>query len=58
VKYFDFVMVMIAAAFGLGVWLAPVVRNDYAEFKAFVQAKLKAAEQAAKDAAQGVVNKL
>jgi hypothetical protein len=58
VKYFDFVMLMVAASFGLGVWLAPLVRNDYAEFKAFVVGKLKAAEQAAKDAAQGAVNKL
>ena len=38
----------IFAAFALGVWLAPVVRGDYAEFKDYVEIKLKAAEQAAK----------
>jgi hypothetical protein len=46
----QFLMISIAilVAFFLGVWLAPVVRGDYGEFKAYVESKLKAAEQAGK----------
>ena len=39
------------AAFALGVWLAPVLRGDYASFKAYVEPKLKDAEQVAKSKA-------
>jgi hypothetical protein len=47
----NFLVISIAifVAFLAGVWLAPVVRGDYADFKAYVESKLKAAEQAAKD---------
>ena len=47
--HFLVISIAIFVAFFLGVWLAPVVRGDYAEFKAYVESKLKAAEQAAKD---------
>ena len=46
--HFLVISIAIFVAFFLGVWLAPVVRGDYGEFKAFVERKLKAAEQAAK----------
>ena len=46
--HFVLISIAIFVAFFLGVWLAPVVRGDYGEFKAFVERKLKAAEQAAK----------
>jgi hypothetical protein len=46
---FVFIAASILTAFSLGVWLAPVVRGDYGAFKAYVESKLKAAEQAAKD---------
>jgi hypothetical protein len=49
---FLFVSFLVVAAFALGVWLAPVIRNDYGEFKAYVEQKLKDAEQAAKDKAR------
>jgi hypothetical protein len=47
----DFLVIPIAiiVAFFLGVWIAPVVRGDYAEFKAYVESKIKAAQQAAKE---------
>jgi hypothetical protein len=47
----QFLMISIAilVAFFLGVWLAPIVRGDYGEFKAYIESKLKAAELAAKD---------
>ena len=51
-------LICFVVAFFVGVWLAPVVRGDYASFKAYVEAKLKAAELAAKDKATGVINKL
>ena len=47
--HFLVISIAIFVAFFLGVWLAPVVRGDYAEFKSYVESKLKAAEQAAKD---------
>jgi len=43
------ISIVIILAFFAGVWLAPVVRADYGEFKAYVESKLRAAEQAAKD---------
>ena len=43
------ISIAIFVAFFVGVWLAPVVRGDYAEFKAYVESKLKSTEQAAKD---------
>ena len=46
--HFLMISVAILVAFLAGVWLAPVLRGDYAEFKAYVESKLKAAEQAAK----------
>ena len=42
-------LIAIFVAFLAGVWLAPVVRGDYGAFKAYVESKLKATEQAAKD---------
>lgn len=47
----QFLVISISSSvvFLLGVWLAPVVRGDYGEFKAYVESKLKAAELAAKD---------
>ena len=47
--HFLVISIAIFVAFFLGVWLAPVVRGDYGAFKAYVESKLKAAEQAAKD---------
>ena len=47
--HFLVISIAIFVAFFLGVWLAPVVRGDYAEFKSYVENKLKSAEQAAKD---------
>jgi hypothetical protein len=47
--HFLVISIVIFVAFFLGVWLAPVVRGDYGAFKAYVESKLKAAEQAAKD---------
>ena len=57
-EHFLLISIVIFVAFFVGVWLAPVVRGDYAEFKTYVESKLKAAEQAAKDKAAGVVSKL
>ena len=45
--HFLVISIAIFVAFVLGVWLAPVVRGDYGEFKVFVECKLKTAEQAA-----------
>lgn len=53
-----FVGTALVLSFGAGVWLAPVLRGDYSEFKAWVEVKLHLAEQAAKDKALKVVNKL
>ena len=50
--------IAIFVAFLAGVWLAPVVRGDYGAFKAYVESKLKATEQAAKDKASTFANKL
>lgn len=47
--HFLVISIAIFLAFNLGVWLAPVVRADYGEFKAYVESKIKAAEQDAKD---------
>ena len=47
--HFLVISIAILVAFFLGVWFAPDVRGDYGEFKAYVESKLKAAEQAAKD---------
>jgi hypothetical protein len=47
--HFLLISIAIFGAFFLGVCLAPVWRGDYAEFKAYVESKLKAAELAAKD---------
>ena len=46
--HFLVISIAIFVAFFLGVWLAPVVRGDYAEFKAYAENKLKATEQAVK----------
>jgi hypothetical protein len=43
------ISIAIFVAFVAGVWLAPVVRGDYAEFKLYVSGKLLSIEQAAKD---------
>ena len=56
--HFLLISIAIFVAFFLGVWLAPVARGDYGEFKAFVESKFKAAEQAAKDKASRIVGKL
>jgi hypothetical protein len=48
-EHFLLISIAIFVAFLAGVWLAPVVRGDYGAFKAYVESKLKAAEQAAKD---------
>ena len=50
--------IAIFVAFLAGVWLAPVVRGDYGAFKAYVESKLKATEQAAKDKAGLIASKL
>jgi hypothetical protein len=47
--HFVLIAVSIFLAFVAGIWLSPVVRGDYGAFKAYVDSKLKAAEQAAKD---------
>ena len=43
------ISIAILVAFLVGVWLAPIMRCEYAEFKAYVESKIIAAEQAAKD---------
>jgi hypothetical protein len=49
---------LVIGVFFLGVYLAPVLRNDYGEFKAYVEAKLLLAEQKAKTSATSIINKL
>jgi hypothetical protein len=56
--HFILITVGIFAVFALGVWLAPVVRADYGEFKQYVESKLVSAEQRAKDKALNSINKL
>lgn len=56
--HFLLISIAIFVAFFAGVWLAPVVRGDYGEFHAYIESKLEAAEQDAKDKAAGVVGKL
>jgi hypothetical protein len=57
-EHFLLISIAIFVAFLAGVWLAPVVRGDYGAFKAYVESKLKATEQAAKDQASAVAKKL
>jgi len=47
--HFLLISIAIFVAFLVGVWLAPVVRGDYAEFKLYVEGKLLSVERAAKD---------
>lgn len=46
--HFLVISIAIFVAFLLGVWLAPVVRGDYAEFKLYISGKLLSVEQGAK----------
>ena len=55
---FLYIVIALIVAFGLGVFFAPVVRRDYAEFKAYVEQKLKDAEAKAKAGIQADLKKL
>ena len=56
--HFLVIAIAIFVAFLVGVWLAPIMRCEYAEFKAYVESKIIAAEQAAKEKADKLVSKL
>ena len=56
--HFLLIALAFVVTFALGVYFAPVIRGDYAEFKAYVEDKLKLAEQKAKAGFIAKINKL